>query len=407
MEKEENPTQQKLLIKVPSYQEVLEKSEPKSLPSIFRPSLSTSSIDSGAPSSSSASTFSQAFSFVKQTEFYTSPPAVSQPPDPPSSSHRGNVQFSSMSQGQNGIIVSRRQQGNPLLKHVRNVRWTFGDILPDYLLGANTCALYISLRYHLLHPDYIYYRIRELQRNYRLRIVLCHVDVEDVVKPLHEVTRTAVFHDCTLLCGWSLQECARYLETIKAYEKKPADMIQERLDNDYLSRLTNALTSVHRINKCDVVTLGANFGTLAGIFGASMDELARCPGIGERKVKRLYDAFHEPFKRTVKKVHASNDCEPSNEGKELSDNQESSKTEGNPSNNNEAKKPSLSVKSALKSAYEKYWDKLRPRDIEGPKTSGDKESSLDNPVEEREMEHAKDKSPIETSKLKEANTNEL
>lgn len=46
----------------------------------------------------------------------------------------------------NAIIVSRRQQGNPLLNHIRNVRWQYGDILPDYLMGATTCAIFLSLR---------------------------------------------------------------------------------------------------------------------------------------------------------------------------------------------------------------------------------------------------------------------
>ena len=40
------------------------------------------------------------------------------------------------------------------------------------------------------------------------------------------------------------QECARYLETFKAYESKPADLIQGRADEDYLSRLNSAITTV-------------------------------------------------------------------------------------------------------------------------------------------------------------------
>lgn len=30
-----------------------------------------------------------------------------------------------------------------------------------------------------------------------------------------QVTRAALGNDCTLICGWSNQECARYLETFK------------------------------------------------------------------------------------------------------------------------------------------------------------------------------------------------
>ncbi|KAK9292622.1 hypothetical protein L1049_020597 [Liquidambar formosana] len=299
----------KIIIEIPSYQEVLESSQskPKPPPSLFNPSPS----------------FSQAFSFLKSSEFYSPPPPP--PPPPPlsaasSSQQIGRLEAPSSSssvsaaaavtsssssssshyaQTRNAILVSHRQKGNPLLKHIRNVRWNFADVACDYLLGQSSCALYLSLRYHLLHPDYLYYRIRELQKNFKLRVILCHVDVEDAVKPLLEVTRTALFHDCTLLCGWSLEECGRYLETIKVYENKPADLIQGQMDTDYLSRLTHALTTVRHINKTDVVTLGSTFGSLSHIMDASMEDLARCPGIGERKVKRLYDTFHEPFKRVV------------------------------------------------------------------------------------------------------------
>jgi DNA repair protein Rad10 len=82
----------------------------------------------------------------------------------------------------NTILVSRRQEGNPVLRHVRNVRWQvlsvscasmrtadsralpqYADIVPDYILGNGTAALYISLRYHLLKPEYLFHRIRELR----------------------------------------------------------------------------------------------------------------------------------------------------------------------------------------------------------------------------------------------------
>ena len=82
-----------------------------------------------------------------------------------------------------------------------------------------------------------------------------------------------------------LQECARYLETYKAYETKPADNIRGRTDEDYLSRLQAALTSVRGVNKTDVLTTGAAFRSAAGIMQASFEELSACPGLGPTKVK--------------------------------------------------------------------------------------------------------------------------
>eukprot|EP00899_Mesostigma_viride_P002540 jgi/Mesvir1/12287/Mv00493-RA.1 len=201
---------------------------------------------------------------------------------------------------QNAIIVSNRQKGNSVLKHIRNCRWVFGDIVPDYQLSPTTVALYISLKFHMLHQDYLFARMRELQRHYRLRILICHVDLQDAVKPLGEVTKLAVVNDFSLFCAWSREECARYLETFKCFEKKPADMLMQRKDTDYMSRLADVLTCVRGVNRTDAGTLGRTFKTLKQIMNASLEQILACPGIGEQKAKRLHEAFHQPFLYTVK-----------------------------------------------------------------------------------------------------------
>ncbi|RWW03768.1 hypothetical protein GW17_00033045 [Ensete ventricosum] len=54
------------------------------------------------------------------------------------------------------------------------------------------------------------------------------------------------------------------------------------------AELTHVLTSIRHVNKTDVVTLGSAYGSLSHIMDASMEDLARCPGIGERKVLHLW-----------------------------------------------------------------------------------------------------------------------
>lgn len=195
------------------------------------------------------------------------------------------------------LLVSPRQDGNPVLRQIRSVRWMFGSITPDYQIGHDGAALYLSLRYHLLNPEYIYHRMRELQRSYTLRVILCHVDVEDMIAPLEEVTSAALHNRFTLVCCFSVLECARYLETYKCYEHKPADGIKGRTETDYESRRSHVLTAVRGVNKTDVVTLGSRMGSVAGIMKADKQSLAACPGIGPTKVDRLYDAFNLPFKK--------------------------------------------------------------------------------------------------------------
>ncbi|XP_042088119.1 DNA excision repair protein ERCC-1 isoform X3 [Ovis aries] len=136
----------------------------------------------------------------------------------------------------NSIIVSPRQRGNPVLRFVRNVPWEFGDVLPDYVLGQSTCALFLSLRYHNLHPDYIHQRLQSLGKSYALRVLLVQVDVKDPQKALKELAKMCILADCTLILAWSPEEAGRYLETYKAYEQKPADLLMEKLEQDFVSR---------------------------------------------------------------------------------------------------------------------------------------------------------------------------
>ena len=62
-----------------------------------------------------------------------------------------------------------------------------------------------------MHPDYILHRMKQLQRAYTLTVLLVHVDVEEVIQPLADITKAAVLHDCTLVCAWSNEVGPRVL----------------------------------------------------------------------------------------------------------------------------------------------------------------------------------------------------
>lgn len=96
----------------------------------------------------------------------------------------------------NCILISPKQQGNPVLAHIKHVPKRFhpGQV-PDYVLGKATCATFLSLQYHALHANYLHRKLKELRYApggdaWRLRLVLVLVDVVDVEKMLLDVTRT-------------------------------------------------------------------------------------------------------------------------------------------------------------------------------------------------------------------------
>lgn len=209
-----------------------------------------------------------------------------------------NEEVSLRGYNSNYIQVKESQRGNPVLDCIKNVNWQYNSsIIPDYVMGT-TCALFISVRYHMLHPNYLYRRIKEVGSDFRLRIVLCQVDVEDNVKALLELNKLCFTHRFTLILSWSALEAGRYLETFKSYENKPSTSIQERVETDFLPQVTNVLKSVKSINRTDVVTLFEAFRNFQGICAADESQLLLCPGLGEKKVKRLYSALHTPFKKS-------------------------------------------------------------------------------------------------------------
>ncbi|KZV93448.1 DNA repair protein rad10 [Exidia glandulosa HHB12029] len=186
-------------------------------------------------------------------------------------------------------------RGNPVLEHIRNVAKEWADIVPDFQVGRTTCALFLSLKYHRLHPEYVHQRIQKLGNMYNLRILLVHCDITEHQDTLRELTKMCLINNITIIVAWSAEECALYLSTYKVYEYKPPDAIRERVDKDHMSILRAALTSIRSVNKTDVTTLKTTFSSFAGVAKATQDQLVKCPGIGQTKARRIKDAFDRPF----------------------------------------------------------------------------------------------------------------
>ena len=95
------------------------------------------------------------------------------------------------------------QKTNPVVRHFRNITWEVRDIVPDYILGKTCCALFLryvlyksplarhiyistvsvclcvclcSVRYHVLHPEYIHARLQQLGKSFDTRVLLLLVD---------------------------------------------------------------------------------------------------------------------------------------------------------------------------------------------------------------------------------------
>jgi DNA excision repair protein ERCC-1 len=228
------------------------------------------------------------------------------------------------------LLVSKKQRGNPLLSYVRNCPVAYDDgLVPDYSIGHNCVALFLSVKYHLIHPEYLGRRIKEVQQADRrytgggpggpasaggsggghqphqrggqmLKVVLCLCDIPDPVSALESITKVMLQFKWTLMCAWSNEEAARYLETFKKMENTSAASIQEKggaKDKSQTGhqRAVACLTSIRSVNKTDAAALLARFGTVAKVMMATAEEMSLVPGMGPTKVKNLHRLFNERF----------------------------------------------------------------------------------------------------------------
>lgn len=198
--------------------------------------------------------------------------------------------------GPSSILVSPRQKGNPVLNNIRSVPWEYSDIPADYVVGATTCALFLSLKYHRLHPEYIYTRIKNLQGKYGLRLVLAMVDIQNHEESIKELTKTSIINNVTIILCWSAQEAGHYLEMYKTYEFAQPTSIKAHQSTTYSDRLVDFITVPKGINKTDAVGLVSNFGSIRTAVNARPEEVALIAGWGEKKVQRWCSTVREPLR---------------------------------------------------------------------------------------------------------------
>ncbi len=219
--------------------------------------------------------------------------------------------------------VNSNQQKNPLLQSLRSVRYVLTDAISPahYLLSDSCCALFLGLKYHVIHPEYIYERVNELSRGgglYQLKVLLVMVDHVVYEAHLKEMTILAVRTNWTLLVAWTYEEAARHIEHLRVNAEKPADVIMGRFDDglgcgtstststsstgnssskafSMNQSLVDALTSVKSVNRTDAATLLGSFDTFGDLVRANTDLLTCCPGISMVKAKRLQTLFQKPF----------------------------------------------------------------------------------------------------------------
>ncbi|PYH73986.1 DNA repair protein RAD10 [Aspergillus vadensis CBS 113365] len=233
---------------------------------------------------------------VARSESATPRASGASTPQPSSKVQQPKPQALPSRSGPSAILVSTRQKGNPILNHIKLLPWEYADIPADYVVGNTTCALFLSLKYHRLHPEYIYSRIRLIAGKYLLRIILVIVDIPNHEESLKELSKTSIVNNMTLILCWSAPEAAHYLELFKSSENSQPTAIRTQQAQSYKESLVEFVTTPRSINKSDAASLISTFGSLQNAVNAQPEQISAVPGWGEKKVKQWCSTVRESFR---------------------------------------------------------------------------------------------------------------
>ncbi|PYH36557.1 DNA repair protein RAD10 [Aspergillus neoniger CBS 115656] len=233
---------------------------------------------------------------VARSESATPRASGASTPQPSSKVQQPKPQALPSRSGPSAILVSTRQKGNPILNHIKLLPWEYADIPADYVVGSTTCALFLSLKYHRLHPEYIYSRIRLIAGKYLLRIILIIVDIPNHEESLKELSKTSIVNNMTLILCWSAPEAAHYLELFKSSENSQPTAIRTQQAQSYKESLVEFVTTPRSINKSDAASLISTFGSLQNAVNAQPEQISAVPGWGEKKVKQWCTTVREGFR---------------------------------------------------------------------------------------------------------------
>ncbi|CUM64237.1 uncharacterized protein PRCAT00001832001 [Priceomyces carsonii] len=217
--------------------------------------------------------------------------------------------------GPSEILVHKSQKGNPLLEHslMKNTSWSYDDsILSDYYINPTLQILFLSLKYFKLHPEYIWQRLKKLNKgsivdakpnNRALRILLAVVDIDSHQEVLCNLLDICIKHDLSLVLAWSFEEAGNYIVFARQLDDAPAKRraaVEGLKASDYNSCVVDSLSSIRLINKTDVSNLLANCKSIKNVILRSCEArdgnaLSNIGGLGSVKIGNMKLVFLEPF----------------------------------------------------------------------------------------------------------------
>lgn len=207
----------------------------------------------------------------------------------------------------NQVQVAKSQTGNPLLEYLNIFQMNSKIKDVDYVINSKCVALFLSLKYHKLHPEYIYNKMKKVTytRDDILRVLLVLVDIEDFQDTVRELNKLALFNKITIILAFSNEQCAIYLQNLKYVEREASKRIIQGVkskdeevladEGKFLERLVDTVSSIKSITTSDAKSLLGKYGSIKALVEADAAGILSVEGMGDLKTDRFLQTLHQPW----------------------------------------------------------------------------------------------------------------
>ncbi|EAY22158.1 DNA repair protein rad10 containing protein [Trichomonas vaginalis G3] len=192
------------------------------------------------------------------------------------------------------IVISNRQKDNPMIELLKGIpcNWIEDDCA-DYIVGSDIGVLFLSLKFHRQYPRYLEERVKKFQGNFKSRVLLTLVDVEDPDLAISKLTRTAQGSYMTLVLAFKYDEVARWL--ISMYNTQ--DAISDELKASNETPFETGVNCLHALglSRREAEELLTTYGSIYKCLTTSKEEIMKTTSLSAKKVDMIYEAIRSQF----------------------------------------------------------------------------------------------------------------
>jgi DNA excision repair protein ERCC-1 len=190
------------------------------------------------------------------------------------------------------LSVSHRQQGNPMIPALESgAEVTFVDSsVADFMIGKDLAVLFLTLKYHRQHPDYLTERLRGFRGSFPVRILLFLVNDDNPDRIISRLTSVTFANNMNFIPAFTYEEAARWLLTLYNTQESGVDDLKA-MNESQVETATDALHALG-LSRREAEALLMGFPTVADVIMAPKEAIAKGSTLNEKKIDSLYAMFN-------------------------------------------------------------------------------------------------------------------